>query len=69
MGLVSGVPAVTIPGIIVGITAGLSFESYTHRNYCFLSGNVVYYAFLGPLGKPNFKILTVNIIIFLCARC
>ena len=45
------IPTLTVPACIVGVTTGLSYDSYSHHEYCLLSGDVVYYAFVCPIGK------------------
>ena len=53
---ISAVLVIAIPGIIVGLTAGLTYDSYTDEDYCLLrhSNNnnipVMYYSFHLPIG-------------------
>ncbi|KAL5271089.1 hypothetical protein ACHWQZ_G001671 [Mnemiopsis leidyi] len=52
------IPVFAIPGVIVGLTAGFSYDSYADENYCLLRHSigdevldrVIYYSFYLPIG-------------------
>ena len=53
----SAIVVFVIPGLIVGLTAGISYDSYSDENYCLLRHSnennipMLYFAFYLPIGR------------------
>ena len=55
------IPVFAIPGVIVGLTDGFSYDSYADENYCLLRHSIgyevldwfIYYSFYLPIGMSN----------------